>query len=403
MNYLHTSSTDSGKTPDNEKINVLDLVLVFAKHKRLLIGLPMAAAVLSLAISFALPKVYKATVTMLPPQQAQSTASALLSQFGSMAGMAAGVSGLKNPNDLYVGMLQSRTVANRLIQRFNLLKLYDQDSLEKAREQLQDDTVITSGKDGLISIEVQIKDQQLVAKLANGYVEELVTLSRTLAITEASQRRVFYEGQLEQSKNNLANSETALKRAMDTNGVISVDTESRAVLETVARLRAQASAKEIQLNAMKAFLTPTHPDYRRAEQELSSLRAELSNLENGRSGKDASQNTAASNSDQPGLGNIQLLRDVKYYQMLYELLAKQYEMARLDEAKNPSIIQVLDPATTPERKFKPKRAILVVVSTLGAFFISILLAFFLEIKNKLMRSPEGAAQWKELKAQLKSK
>jgi len=403
MNYLHTSSTDSGKTPDNEKINVLDLVLVFAKHKRLLIGIPMAAAVLSLAISFALPKVYKATVTMLPPQQAQSTASALLSQFGGMAGMAAGVSGLKNPNDLYVGMLQSRTVANRLIQRFNLLKLYDQDSPEKAREQLQDDTVITSGKDGLISIEVQIKDQQLVAKLANGYVEELVTLSRTLAITEASQRRVFYEGQLEQSKNNLAKSETALKRAMDTNGVISVDTESRAVLETVARLRAQASAKEIQLNAMKAFLTPTHPDYRRAEQELSSLRAELSNLENGRGRKDESQNTAASNSDQSGLGNIQLLRDVKYYQMLYELLAKQYEMARLDEAKNPSIIQVLDPAATPERKFKPKRAILVIVSTLGAFFISILLAFFLEIKNKLVRSPEGAAQWNELKAQWKLK
>jgi uncharacterized protein involved in exopolysaccharide biosynthesis len=402
MNYPHISSESLSTTGNDEKVNVLDLVLVLVRHKRMLIALPLAAAILSAAISFALPKMYKATVMLLPPQQTQSTASALLSQFGSMAGMAAGVAGLKNPNDLYVGMLRSRTIADRLIERFGLKKLYDQDSLEKTREQLEDDTVITSGKDGLISIEVQSKDQQLVPKLANGYVEELLALSRTLAVTEASQRRVFFERQLEQSKDNLAKSEIELKRSMDKNGVVSVDTESRAILETGARLKAQISAKEIQFNAMKAFVTNSHPEYRRAEEELSSLRAELSRLENGRSETPGAAKKADGDG-QPGLDNIQLLRDVKYYQMLYELLAKQYEMARLDEAKDPAIIQVLDPAITPERKFKPKRMILVLASTLGALFVGIVLAFVFEIKNKVLRSPEGAAQWSELKSQLRSK
>jgi uncharacterized protein involved in exopolysaccharide biosynthesis len=402
MNYPHISSKSLSTSGNDEKVNVLDLVLVLVRHKRMLIALPLAAAILSAAISFALPKMYKATVTLLPPQQTQSTASALLSQFGSMAGMAAGVAGLKNPNDLYVGMLRSRTIADRLIERFGLKKLYDQDSLEKTREQLEDDTVITSGKDGLISIDVQSRDQQLVPKLANGYVEELLALSRKLAVTEASQRRVFFERQLEQSKDNLAKSEIELKRSMDNNGVISVDTESRAILETGARLKAQISAKEIQLNAMKAFVTNSHPEYRRAEEELSSLRVELSRLENGRPETPGGAKKADGNG-QPGLDNIQLLRDVKYYQMLYELLAKQYEMARLDEAKDPAIIQVLDPAITPERKFKPKRMILVLASTLGALFFGIVLAFVFEIKNKVLRSPEGAAHWRELKSQLRSK
>jgi uncharacterized protein involved in exopolysaccharide biosynthesis len=405
MNSPLIPPTNSSDSHGDDKINVLDLALVLLRHKRLLIALPLAAAILSAALSFALPKMYKASVTMLPPQQSQSTASALLSQFGSMAGMAAGVAGLKNPNDLYVGMLRSRTVADRLIERFGLKKLYEVesevDSLEKARERLKDDTVVTSGKDGLIEIEVQSKDQALVAKLTNGYVEELAALTGKLAVTEASQRRVFFERQLEKSKDNLAKAEIALKRAMESNGVISVDTESRGILETGARLKAQISAKEIQLNSMKAFVTNSHPEYRRAEEELDSLRSELSRLENGRSGAVG----AARKEDgiaQSGLDNIQLLRDVKYYQMLYELLAKQYEVARLDEAKDPAVVQVLDPAMTPARKFKPKRLILVLASTLAGLFLSIVLAFVFEIKRKVLRSPEGAAQWNELKSQLRS-
>jgi uncharacterized protein involved in exopolysaccharide biosynthesis len=169
-------------------------------------------------------------------------------------------------------------------------------------------------------------------------------------------------------------------------------------LETVGRLRAQISAKEIELSSMRAFLTENNPSFRKTEEELSSLRAELSKLENGRP-----QQSVNGEGNQAGLKNIKLLRDVKYNQMLYELLAKQYEVARLDEAKEPSIIQVLDPAVDPERKSKPKRALLVLISTLFAVLAGIGLAFLSEAKQRALLRSEGREQWNELKSHLRFK
>jgi uncharacterized protein involved in exopolysaccharide biosynthesis len=386
-------------TPQREA-RLIDLVIVLAKYKKQIVLVPAAVAVLSAALSFALPNVYKAGTKLLPPQQAQSTAAALLSQIGGAAGMAAGVAGLKNPNDLYIGMLKSRTIADRMIARFDLKQHYDTELQEKTRKKLDENTFITSGKDGLITIEVEDEDQKLVAKLTNAYVEELQKLTRVLAVTDASQRRMFYETQLEQSKNGLAKAEMALKAHLDTSGMVSVDTESKAVLETAAKLKAQLSAKEIQLDSMKAFVTPTHPDYRRAEEELASLRSELSKLESGRRDRTDPAPSAVS---ERGLNNIQLLRNVKYYQMLYELLAKQYEIARLDEAKEPSVIQVLDPAVEPEKRFKPKRLLITLLSTMLAGVAVIAWVFGKEAKRRAMETADGAARWEELQSHLRFK
>jgi uncharacterized protein involved in exopolysaccharide biosynthesis len=383
-----------------EDVGAIELLIAVARHKKQIMVFSAAVTVVAAAISFVLPDVYKANAKLLPPQQAQSSAAAMLSQLGGMAGMAAGMTGLKNPNDLYVGMLKSRTVADRLISQFDLKKNYDTDSLDKARKILDEKTTVTAGKDGLITIEVEDDSQKLVARLANGYVNEIMRLTRVLAVTEASQRRVFFEQQLEQSKNNLATAETALKRALDSRGVISVDAESRAVMETVARLKAQVSAKEIQLNAMSAFVTASHPDYKRTSEELSSLRGELSKLENGRPG---AASTAIGSDGKGGFENIQLLRDVKYYQMLYELLAKQYEVARLDEAKEPSVIQVLDSAVEPERKFKPKRTIIVLVAAFLSLFLGAAAAIVSEAKRRALQQPEFSLHWNELRANLRIK
>ncbi|WP_229519451.1 GumC family protein [Massilia rhizosphaerae] len=392
------SKTDSrANAPGHESIelSLMDFLIGMAKRKKQIILLPLVAGVVSAALSFALPNIYQADTKLLPPQQAQSGAAALLSQLGGMAGLAASSAGLKNPNDLYIGMLRSRTVADRLIEQFNLRKIYDTRSNEKARKQLEENTAIVAGKDGIITIEVQDKDQQLVARLANAYVSELLKLTSVLAITEAGQRRVFFERQLEQAKNNLANAEVALKGALDTHGVVSVDAESRSVLETVARLRAQISADEIKLNSMRAFVTSSHPEFKETTEELASLRAELSRLENGR--PDASRNAAPNTDGKSGLENIKLLRNVKYYQMLYELLAKQYEVARLDEANGSTVVQVLDPAVVPERKFKPKRAIIVILSASFTFLFTALWAFAAEAREKAIRSGlQPSSQWNEL-------
>ncbi|MGX4640655.1 GumC family protein [Massilia sp. SYSU DXS3249] len=383
---------------ESEDVNLIDILIVLAKHKRLIVAVPLVVAVLAAAASLLLPNMYRATTRLLPPQQSQSGAAALLSQLGGVASLAAGAAGLKNPSEMYVGMLRSRTLADRLIAKYDLKNAYDVELFDKARKELEENTTILSGKDGLITIDVLDEDRKRAAQIANSYVSELVKLTSTLAITEAAQRRMFYEKQLEQAKNNLASVEVALKSGLDTRGVISVDVESRAAVETVSRLRAQISAKEIQLNSMRAFVTPANPNFRRVEEELSSLRGELSRLENGRPDMKGSEGQTRA-----GLENIKLLRDVKYYQMLYELLAKQYELARLDEAKEPSIIQVLDPAIEPERKAKPQRALLVAIAAILGFFAAIGWAFLREAREKMLASPQHAEHWGRFKAHLRGK
>lgn len=395
MNQSEATISSSGDVIVDSELTLIDVLIIFAKNKKLIIGMPIIAAVIAGAIGLALPNVYRATTKLLPPQQSQSSAAALLSQLGGIAGAAAGSAGLKNPNDLYIGMLKSRTIADKVIEKFDLKKVYDTDSLEKARKKLDENTTITSTKDGFITIEVEDKNQKFVAPLTNGYVDELLKLTKVIAVTEASQRRMFFEQQLELSKNKLAAAEMALKGALDTGGVISVDSDSRAILETVARLRAQISAKEIQLNSMRAFVTANNPDFKRVQEELNSSRLELSKLENGRPGGLGAANSGGT--EQPGLENIKILREIKYHQMLYELLAKQYEGARLDEAKDPSIIQVLDRAIEPERKFKPKVLILVAISATIALLLAIGLAFLDEMKTRLLRTPNSAVQWARLR------
>ena len=388
----------SGKS-DDVKFGVMDFMIVLAKRKKLILFFPISIAIISAAISFVIPEVYKSTARLLPPQQAQSGTAALLSQLGGVAGIAAGAAGIKSPNDLYIGMLKSRTVADRLIAKYDLKKNYDVKSQEKARKELEGNTLISSGKDGLIVIEVEDTNKKLVADIANGYIAELKKLTQVLALTEASKQRMFFERQLEITKDNLADSEIALKRSIDKNGVVSVDGDSRAIVEIISKLRAKISAKEIQLGSMQSYITANNPDYIQIKEEIRNLRVGLAKLENGNS--PGAMKDAQSGSEEIGLKSIKILRDVKYNQMLYELLAKQYEAARLDEAKESAIIQVLDAAVEPEKKFKPRRIIIVLLSTFVALFLSIVAALVLEAKRRVMQMPEGLMQWNELKRNIK--
>jgi uncharacterized protein involved in exopolysaccharide biosynthesis len=394
---INTSAENHG---EQKEFDVVELLIMLAKHKKLIIGLPIFASILAAALSFAMPNVYRAGVKLLPPQQSQSGAAALLAQLGGVASVVAGgAGGPKNANDVYIAMLESRTVADRLIKRFDLEKVFDAKSPEETRKALKANTTVMTAKDGLITLDVESEEKKLVAPLANAYVEELLNLNKTLAVTEAAQRRKFFEQQLEFAKDRLANAEAALKHSLDTSGVISVDSESRAIVETVGRMRAQVAAKEVQLRSMQAFVTPNNQDYKRVQEELESLRAQLAKLENGNRTEGSAQEQSGDR--QQGLENIKVLREVKYYQMLYELLAKQYEAARLDEAKDASVIQVLDAAIEPERKFKPKRGVIVVAAGLGGLFLAILSAFLIETQKMALRSPERVAQLARLKAHLR--
>jgi len=388
----HEQINDGQEQAGAGKVNVFDMLIVLARYRRLLLIFPLVIGAIAAVVAFMLPPVFRASATLLPPQQAQSGAS-LLAQLGGADGLLAGAAGIKSPAEVYVGMLKSRTVADSLIKKFDLMNVYEIPSMERTRLALAVNTSITTGKDGTITIAVEDKDKARSANLANAYTLELTNLTKVLAVTSAGQRRMFYEKQLEQAKDTLAASESKLKSLLNKGGVISVDADSKVILETIGRLRARISAKEIELSAMKSFVTSNNQDYKRAEEELQSLRAGLDRLENGA----ANTAEAAISRENSGLGNIQLLRDVKYHQMLYELLAKQYEVARLEEAKEGPLIQVLDEALQPEHKFKPKRALLILMALLAAELAALAYVFIRESVRSAKRRPDVSLKVAELR------
>jgi uncharacterized protein involved in exopolysaccharide biosynthesis len=266
---------------------------------------------------------------------------------------------------MYVGILKSRTIADNIIARFALDKLYGTETQTDTRNVLAGVTNLIAGKDGLITIEVDDKDPERAAALANAYVDELHRLTESLAVTEAAQRRLFFEKQLKEAKENLANAEAALQKTQEQTGLIRLDEQGRAIIEAVARLRAQIAAKEVQLAAMRSFATQNNPEYVLAREELSGLRVELSKLEKAGGASVGDIFVPTGRVPEVGLEYVRKLRDVKYFETMFELLAKQYELAKADEAKDSSVIQVLDRAIPPDKKSKPLRRQIVI---LAAFF-----------------------------------
>jgi uncharacterized protein involved in exopolysaccharide biosynthesis len=374
---------------DDDDISLIDLLIALAKHKKLIVGLPFATGIASVMFSLTMTPIYTGTTKILPPQQNQSTAAAMMAQLGGLSGLGGlgAAVGIRNPNDLYIGMLNSRTVADNLIQRFDLNNVFAKERQSATRKTLGDVTNITAGKDGIITIEVDDKDPKRAALLANAYVDELYKLTSVLAVTEASQRRLFFERQLAQAKDNLAKTEASAKQAMEKGGLIQVEAQGRAMLEATARLRGQITVKEVQIGAMRTFATERNPELVAAQQELQVMKLELAKME-GATGTRVKESSAANAGN--GIDNLSLLRDVKYYETIYELLARQYELAKIDEAKDSAIIQVLDKAVEPDYKSKPKRSVFVIMTTFAAGIFAIFLALFFEAIRKARQNPRQA-------------
>src|SRR5256885_17140941 len=385
----------AGQSPTVEdEVSLLDLLIVLAKRERIVLGTPFAVAVVAAIVSLLLPNIYTGTARILPPQQSASAASALLNQlggaFGGIPGAAGGAFGIRNPNDRYVGMLKSRTVADNLVARFDLNKVYEKQLQSDTRNALQNLTTIVAGRDGIITIEVDDKDRKRAADLANAYVDELVKLTKILAVTEASQRRLFFEHQLLQAKDHLTAAEMVARQGLRKGGLAQVDAQGRSMIEVTARLRAQISVKEVQLGAMRTFAAEGNPELQRTQQELEALRRELARVEGSSPFAAAGKGDATGNT---GLDNLGRLRDVQYYEFLYELLAKQYELAKIDEAKDAAIIQVIDKAVEPDRKSKPNRISIVILSVLMTGFLAIIWVF---VKESFDRSRDDSNHSKRL-------
>lgn len=354
--------------------DLLRLLNDLAAHKWKILGAPLLAGALGWGVASILPPTYTATTTLMPPLQNQSTGlAAMLGQLGGLAG-AVSVSALKSPSELYVAMLQSRTVADALVQRFGLMQRYDLRYQDDARKALKANSEISVTKtSGIITISASDKDPQVAADMANAYVAELIQLTGRIAVTEASQRRLFFEKQLKDVREKLAEAEVAMKSTQERTGLIQPDEQVKAIIGALAQVRAALAAKEVQINSMRTWSTPQNPDFLRVQEELNTLRAQLSRLEK-RQPMDGDFAIPTRNMPAVGVEYVRALRNVKYYETLFELLSKQFELARIEEARESALVQQMDKALKPERKSKPKSAVLALAAALAAGVLASLLA-----------------------------
>jgi len=406
MNINMPMKTNTGLQAEDEEINLMELVLVVAKHNRFILKLMAGTAVFAIALSLLMPNIYTSKTVFMPPPSDTSLAGMLMGQMtglgggGASGGLSAAL-GLKNPNDIYVGMLQSDTIADHLISRFKLKALYKTDSQVLARKTLESHVKISAGKDGLIAVEFDDRDAKFAAVMANAYVEELSLLSQNLALTDAAQRNLFFEKQLEGAKAGLLNAEDMLRQTQEKTGLLQLDGQGKGIIEAVANLRAQIAAKEVEIASMRAFSTEQNPDYRQARAVLSSLNTQLNKVERaGASGQDGLM-IPAGKLPAVGLEYVRKLREVKYYEKLYELMSQQVAIAKIDMAKDPTLIQVVDKATESDRKSKPKRSVIVLMVTVLAFFIGVLWAFFKEASERAKQNPEQVERMNLLRRYLK--
>jgi tyrosine-protein kinase Etk/Wzc len=385
------------RSREEERVYFLDLLIVLAKHKKFIAWFVFAAVAASVSISLLLSPSFTASTRILPPQQDQSTASALLSQLNPLMNLA-GTSGLgRNTSDLFLAMLRSRTVADNLIRQFSLTRVYRLKRDTDARTRLETLTEFNAGKEGVITISVTDRDPKRAADLANGYVEELKRLTNTLAVTEAGRRRLFFEREMENAKNDLVKADQALKLTQERTGILQLDSQAKVMLEAVATLRAQVAAKQVQVEAMRSYATPQNPDLVRAQNELAALLAQLAHFQ---SGQGETLPTDLSVRKMPGAGieYVGKLREVKYRETLLELMTKQYEAARIDEAKDASLVQVLDVAVPPEKRSAPQHTAIVAATTFISVLVAFLFSFVFEAVEGAKKDVQLSTRWELLKS-----
>ncbi len=351
------------------EFDLLDLLLVMAERKYTIILATVIGLLLGMVVVLLMHPVFTAKALILSPQQGQSSAG-LISQLGSLASLTGlGSGAAKDPNDLYLGILQSNTVADAMIKRLGLQAVYHSRRLSDARFRLAGNSKFVSEKGGMISVTVKDEDPHRAAEIANAYVDELHTLNSHLVIGEASVRRNFFSQQLALEKDRLTDAEIALKQTEEATGAVAPTGQTGVVISQVAQLQSQIISREVQLDAMRTSSTDQNPDVVRSNRELEGLREQLRQLESAHTGRHVAGDISLSSRLIPEaqLNYLRKQRDVQYHTLIFDLIARQFEAARLDEAKASPVIQLLDPAETPDRKSGPFRALWTLIGGILGF------------------------------------
>lgn len=386
---LHVAGADHpiAIEDDESSVDYVELLLPVAQHWRSAVIVMIVAAILGTAYAFTLPPIFTARALFIPPQQQSGAASALAS-LTALAGVAGMNAGTKSTADEYVALMESATVRDRIIDKFGLMSAYRQEYRDKARELLGKRAVFTVGKkDGLIAIAVEDEDPKRAAAMANQFIEELRRLTSVLAVSEAQRRRMFFEEKLKETKDHLISAQIALQGSGFSEGALKA--EPRAAAEGYAKLQAETTSAIVALQTMRGSLADSAPEIQQQIAKVNALRAQLTAMEK-------SGNSASGGPDFVGK-----YREFKYQETLFELMARQYELARVDESREGALIQVVDSAQPPEHKTRPARLQfgLVTAAVVGLAYALFLIARG-RVRSKLA-DPQSAKRWDEMRAALR--
>jgi uncharacterized protein involved in exopolysaccharide biosynthesis len=394
--------------PDSKTrdLHLLDILTILSKRRKFIFFFTLSISILAAIIVLLIPSQYTATSILLPPGLNSSGSSAVLQQLGGAGALAsvAGASlGIKNPGEIYLSLFRSRTVEDSVIHRFGLFERYKAQKQSGARAAFEAHSkVVLGAKDGLITVSATDRDPNKAAEIVNGYIDEFRKFTANLAITEASQRRIFFQQQLLEAQENLAKAENALKTTEQSTGVLQIDSQTRALIEAAASLRAQVVAKQVQLQGMRSYATDDNPQMVETRQQLSALQSQLTKLTGSSADSDSDFEIPKGKVPEAGMEYIRKVRDVKYFETISDLIAKQFEMAKLDEAHQGTGIQIVDMAVPPDGRSYPKRSITVILAFLVSFILSCTWCFLAYGLEKIHQDPEMLSRIESFKATFRS-
>jgi tyrosine-protein kinase Etk/Wzc len=373
----------------------LKMVVVVARSRRTLALTVFCTMVMSAGLVMLIPVSYTGTAVILAPQPS-STATALLSQLGSLSSLSPDLlegGGVKTPEETYLGILSSRTIADEMIRRFNLQSLYRTRHMVDTRKALARHTRVEGTRGYLIRINVDDESAERAADMANAYVDVLYGINERLALTQASQRRIFLERQVNAERDALSKAELDLKRAQESTGVIQMSAQAELTLRTIALLRSEMVSRQLQLEQLQSIATEHNEKVTEMEAGIAALREQLNKAEKGANGSDTSDYfLPAGKVPAAGLDYVRKMRDLRYHEALFETLSKQYEMARIEEAKAPPLLQVVDRAVPLDRRTWPPRTLLVLLAGLLSAVFVIGLALGKDAWARARVEPQNAEQ-----------
>ncbi|MHC1696844.1 MAG: GumC family protein [Geobacteraceae bacterium] len=375
--------------------SLVSYLQVVSRRSKQIMLITFLAALISAGITLCIPNIYTAKSMILPPQEDRSTANALLSQFGGLIGMAGGVSGTQTAGELYVTMLTSDTVKDPIVNRFKLMEAFGAKYRSDAYRALAGATSVALGrKDGVITVSVSDKNPKRAAEIANAYVDELGQLTASLSVSGAERNRAFLESRLAESKASLISAEEALKTFQLKNKTIEVPHQAEATIRGVADMNAALVMKEVELSTSLRTFTESSQRIKNLRAAIANLKSQIRNYESGTGG-----GAIPSLGSVPQLGQdyVRLMREFKTQEALVELLTKQYEMTKLNEAKDYSQFQVIQVAKTPERKNGPQRLKIVVLVTVSTFLFMLFYVFVQDYWTRMTDTEKS--QWREVRDQ----